>query len=104
MGDVVYVEDFKAAKVKRLEAEWDTYMSRAEAFQKEGKHKFASEMLAKAKDIRTRLDKLRVPKKKPVVPVSAYKNHVPFTYSFEGLGSADMGHRTSQIFPEPENN
>ena len=109
MGDVVDFEAFKAAKLKRLEDEWAMYMDRAAVLQKEGKRKFAEEMIAKAKVLRKQIDKLRKPKEKaPVPPVSPVSNFhygaVSMSYSFEGLSSADMGHRKSEMTPEPENN
>lgn len=101
MAEVVDIEEFKARKLKRLEDEWVSYMDRASKFQDQGKHKFANEMIAKAKVLRTEIDKLRKPKAKRE-PYLKYGNHDHkmdvFTY-----GHVDMGHR-KEISPEPENN
>jgi hypothetical protein len=106
MGDVVDIEGFKARKLKRLEDEWAMYVDRAAVLKKEGKHKFAEEMLTKAKATRKEIDKLRKPKKEPVREVPLIRMPtmpVSLTYTFEGLSSADMGHRR-EMTPEPENN
>ena len=110
MGDVVDFEEFKAKKLKRLEDEWLACMARADAFTAEGKQKFANEMFAKAKALRKEIDKLRKPKEKEPVEVSPVSWVYPttlasMTYSYDGLSSADMGHRKEpQMYPEPENN
>lgn len=106
MGDVVDIDGFKARKLKRLEDEWAMYIDRAAVLKKEGKHKFADEMLAKAKVVRKEIDKLRKPKPEPVREKPVMRTPampVSFSYSYEGFSSADMGHR-KEMTPEPENN
>ncbi len=111
MAEIVDIEAFKAKKLDRLVQEWTALMDRIAILQKEGKMKFADEMIRKAKALREQIDKLRGPQKKPEAPACPPVNWAPLKPSgfhftpFLGLSQADMGHRQeNKITPEPENN
>lgn len=106
MGDVVDFEAFKQRKIERLIQEWQKYLDRAEAFTKQGKKVFADQMVAKAKELRTRIDKLRSKpaqmEEQPMpVPMVAPLRPMAFTFS------RDMGHQSlpppATMKPEPSN-
>lgn len=98
MADIVDFGDFKKRKLGDAVAEWEQYMSRAEQFQREGKDKFAAQMLDKAKEVRKVIDKLRGPVR--AVPFLKFGNHdamlnvVP-TVTVEGRATADYGYPKS---------
>ncbi len=91
MAEIVDIAGFKKRKLAKTEAEWDQCMSRAEQFQKEGKLKFAEEMLAKAKVLRKELDKLRGPAPKPQF-LTQMRPQAPVSFTFNGMNSADLGY------------
>ena len=96
MAEIVDIDVFKKRKLVKIEAEWNQYMTRAEQFQKEGKLKFAGEMLAKAKALRVEIDKLRGPPKWPKAPYLKYGNHDKMlnamTVTTSGFGGSDLGY------------
>lgn len=61
MADILDIESYKKRKLAKAEADWLEFMDRAEEFQRMGNHKFAAEMLARAKAARSHIAKLRTP-------------------------------------------
>ena len=89
MAEIVDISGFKKRKLAKTEAEWDQCIARAEQFQKEGKFKFAKEMLAKAKVLRKELDKLRgrpqfLTRMSPQTPITSF--------TFNGMAGVDFGY------------
>ena len=93
MAEIVDITGFKKRKLAKVEAEWDQCMTRAEQLQKDGKHKFAEEMLAKAKVLRKELDKLRGPEvKRPGTYLLKPVQRPNVSFTFNGMAGVDYGY------------
>lgn len=100
MSDIVDIDEFRKRKLAKAEAEWLEYLQRAGEFIDDGKNKFADEMMAKAKEARKVIDKLRGPvvKSSPTPFLKDKAPEVGISFSF----SADMGYpKVSPPSPTP---
>lgn len=59
MSNVIEITDFKHKKLAEARSEFDFFMKRAEEFTREGRYKFAGEMLERAKRCRDRINRYR---------------------------------------------
>lgn len=96
MGDITDLDEFKKRKLAQAEADWLEYLQRAGEFIDDGKNKFADEMIAKAKEVRKIIDKLRGPvQQAPYLTKEAPEVGISFTFS------ADMGYPKVSPTPTP---
>ena len=101
MADIIDIAGFKKRRLAKFEAEWDQYMVRAEQFKKDGKQKFADEMLAKAKVVRQEITKLRgpEPKRPPNSPYLIQESPPDLKFTFLGFAGVDKGHPKEPLTP-----
>jgi hypothetical protein len=107
MGEVVEIEEFKKRRLSKAEADFARYLDRADAFQREGKDKFAREMLDKAKEVRKIIDRLRKPSKAAKTIASLYTTGYNTTASYNYTATYPSNTFVpfhDSIKPAPENN
>jgi phage shock protein A len=108
MADIVDIAEFKAKKLEQAELEFNMYMTKADELKRAGKHKFADELLAKAKEVRKTLDKLRG--KPKVATISEIRQrlanirdrltpHTKVNITYTGHAGIDLGYPKTTTFP-----
>ena len=94
MGNVLDIDSFKRRRYQRLEQERQQLMQRYETLHAEGKTVFAEKALAKAKELRKELSKLRefapeAEHKVTLTPISLPFPGIAFSVGISGNASKD---------------